>query len=257
MESTPNPWSLQGKRVLITGATKGIGLETARQAVLLGAEIFLVARTITDVERTVSELQPTGKATGMAADLSKPAEIQHLVRELSAKWPALDVLINNTGMNIRKQFISYAEPEMDAIFQTNLMSALRLSLQVYPLLKAAGNAAIVNIASVAGTLALQSGGPYGMSKAAMIQMSRNLAIEWAKDGIRVNSVSPWYTRTPLVEPVLQDARRKEQILSRTPMARIAEPAEIARAVLFLCMDAASYITGQDLKVDGGLSANGL
>ena len=118
-------------------------------------------------------------------------------------------------------------------------------------------ASVVNMASVAGLTHLCTGTPYAMSKAALIQMTRNLAVEWAGRGIRVNAVAPWYIDTPLARQVLDDPEYRRAVLDRTPMGRIGEPAEVAAAVAFLCMPAASYITGQCLNVDGGFSVNGL
>ena len=127
----------------------------------------------------------------------------------------------------------------------------------YPLLRAAGSAAVVNVVSVAAFRNLGTGTPYAMSKAAVVQMTRALAAEWARDGIRVNAVAPWYIRTPLAEPVLQDPVRLAAILARTPAGRVGEPAEVAAATAFLCMPAASYITGQCLVVDGGFTVSGV
>ena len=115
---------------------------------------------------------------------------------------------------------------------------------------------MVNNASVAGLTHLRTGAPYGMSKAAMIQLTRNLAVEWAAEGVRVNAVAPWYIRTPLAEQVLSDPAYRQDVLQRTPMGRVGEPEECARAIAFLCMPAAAYITGQCLAVDGGFSVYG-
>jgi Tropinone reductase 1 len=116
--------------------------------------------------------------------------------------------------------------------------------------------AVVNIVSVAGLTHLRSGAPYAMSKAAIHQLTRNLAVEWAGAGIRVNAVAPWYTRTPLVDQLLEDKEYLAAVLDRTPLGRIAEPEEIASVVAFLCMPVASYLTGQCIAVDGGFMVNG-
>jgi Tropinone reductase 1 len=115
---------------------------------------------------------------------------------------------------------------------------------------------VVNNASVAGLTHLRTGAPYGMSKAGMIQLTRNLSAEWAEEGIRVNAVAPWYIRTPLADQVLRDPAFREEVLNRTPMGRVGEVEECARAIAFLCMPAASYITGHCLVVDGGFSIFG-
>jgi Tropinone reductase 1 len=113
------------------------------------------------------------------------------------------------------------------------------------------NAAIVNVGSVSGIVHVRTGSPYGMTKAALHQMTRNLACEWAEDGIRVNAVAPWYIRTQRSEPALADAEYLEEVLDRTPMGRIGEPEEVAGAVAFLCLPASSYVTGEVVAVDGG------
>jgi Tropinone reductase 1 len=125
-----------------------------------------------------------------------------------------------------------------------------------PVLREQAPACVVNNASVAGLTHLRTGAPYGMSKAAMIQLTRNLAVEWAPWDIRVNAVAPWYIDTPLARQVLADPDYERQVLERTPMGRVGRPEEVARAIAFLCMPASAYVTGQTLAVDGGFSVYG-
>jgi len=145
----------------------------------------------------------------------------------------------------------------ERILTTNLTSAILLSRDLHPRLCEARGASVIHIGSVAGSLALPTGVAYAASKAALAQAARTLALEWARDQIRVNTVAPWYTRTPLVEPVLSRPEMLAAILGRTPLGRIAEPAEVATVVAFLAMPAASYVTGQCIAVDGGMSIQGL
>ena len=251
-------WTLQGKKALITGSTKGIGLAAAQEMAELGAEVFINSRHAGEVEKTVEELTRAGHvAYGFAADLSTHEGREQLLRSVQQRWSHLDILVNNVGMNIRKSFADYEETEYRQIFETNLMSALALTQACYPMLKAAGRASVVNVASVAALVDVRSGAPYGMTKAAMVQMTRSLAVEWAPEGIRVNAVSPWYTRTPLAAPVLEQPERLQLILNRTPMGRIAEAEEMAGIIAFLAMEQSSYVTGQNIVADGGMTCAGL
>jgi Tropinone reductase 1 len=171
-------------------------------------------------------------------------------------WGKLDILVNNVGTNIRKKTFDYSYDEFDKILHTNLRSAFELSKSLYPLLKKTEQGNIINISSVAGLTHLRTGSIYGMTKAALIQLTKNLAGEWATDGIRVNAVAPWYIRTPLAETVLKNKEYYNEVLSRTPMKKVGNPEDVAAAVAFLCMPSAAYITGQCIAVDGGFTING-
>lgn len=251
-------WTLTGKKALVTGGTKGIGQATALELLALGAEVGIVARNAAEVEQLVAEWQGQGyQVWGIAADLVRPDDRGDILEAIQGRWDHLDILVNNVGTNIRKAFTEYDSTEYRHIFDTNLTSAMGLTQSLFPLLEKAGKGSVINVASVAGMVDVRSGAPYGMTKAALIQMSRHLAVEWAPFGIRVNTVSPWYTRTPLAEPVLQQPDRLQHILDRTPLGRIAEAEEVAAAIAFLAMDGAGYITGHNLVVDGGMTVQGL
>ena len=252
------PWTLAGKRALITGGSKGIGLAAADEFLALGAEVLIVARGQAELDRVVGERVATGlKIDGVQADVGSAAGRQTVLDAVRFRWDGLDVLVNNAGTNIRRPTVEYAAEQVQHIFETNFTSAYELARALHPLLCAGSGPSVVNVASVAGMLDVGSGSPYAATKAALIQLTRSLAGEWARDGIRVNVVSPWYTETPLAAPVLQDAERLDRILKRTPLARIAAAEEVAAAIAFLAMDKAAYITGANLVVDGGMTIEGL
>jgi Tropinone reductase 1 len=250
-----NRWNLKNKKALVTGGTKGIGKAITQEFIELGADVLVVARNEADFLTLKSEIK-SDQLDFLQADLSKSEDIQKVVEQTKNKWNALDILVNNVGMNIRKKTIEYSSEQYDRIMNTNLRSAFELSKQLYPHLKRSEQGNIVNISSVAGQMHLRTGSIYGMTKAAMIQLTKNLAGEWAQDNIRVNAVSPWYINTPLAQTVLKDKDYYDEVISRTPIKRIGNPEDVSAAVAFLCMPAAAHITGQCISVDGGFTIYG-
>ena len=250
-------WTLEGKRALITGGTKGIGLAIAEVFMELGAEVLIVARHTAPCEALLARWRDRRwTAHAVAADVSSVDAFPLIAEEVQRIWGTLDILVNNAGTNIRRKTLAYDREELDTILRTNLVSAYELSRTVHPLFLKSRGGSIVNIASVAALTSISTGSPYAMTKAAMIQLTRNLAVEWAGDNIRVNAVAPWYIRTPLSEPVLKDPDYLSRVLARTPLGRVGVPEDVAGATAFLCMPAASYITGQCIAVDGGFSVYG-
>jgi tropinone reductase I len=252
------PWNLKGKKALITGGTKGIGLAIVNEFAALGSEVFFIARSKDEVKALVTKLKDSGHhADGLPGDLADGAFRKQLIDKISSKWPSLDILVNNVGTNIRKKIVDYTEEEYRKVFEVNLFSSIEMCRLCFPLLKESGNGSVINLASVAGTLDVMTGAPYGMTKASLIQLSRHLAAEWASFNIRVNAVSPWYIETPLASPVLSQPERLAKIIARTPMSRIGQPDEVAGIVAFLAMEHSSYVTGQNFIIDGGMSIKGL
>jgi Tropinone reductase 1 len=251
---TQSAWQLRGRNALVTGGTRGIGRAIAIELLELGAHVALVARSQTEVDAAVRELGD--RVSGVAADVTSAADRARIVGHVRERGP-LHVLVHNAGSNVRARLIDYDDATIERMIALNLTAPLLLSRDLHPALRDAQSASVIHVSSIAGLVALPTGVAYAAAKAGIAQVARTLALEWARDGIRVNTVAPWYTRTPLVEPVLGQPERLAAILARTPLGRIAEPHEVAAAVAFLALPAASYITGQCLAVDGGMSIQGL
>ena len=247
---TQSAWQLGGRNALVTGGTKGIGRAIVEELRALGASVTLVARSQADVDAATRELG----VAGVAADVTSAADRARIVAAIAGP---LHILVHNAGGNVRNRLVEYDDATIERLLALNLTGPILLSRDLHPRLREAGDASVIHIGSVAGGLALPTGVAYAAAKAGLAQAARTLALEWTRDGIRVNTVSPWYTRTPLVASVLARPEALAAILARTPMGRIAEPREVATAVAFLAMPAASYITGQCLSVDGGMSIQGL
>lgn len=249
-----NRWLLTGKTAVVTGGSKGIGAAIVDDFIGLGAAVLAVARKAEDLEKL--HQQYSERLFTFVADVSTPEGREALVAHVESLWGKLDILVNNAGTNVRKPTAEYTPEEYDFVMNTNLRSAFELSRKFYPLLKTSDQGNIIQISSVAGLTHVRTGSIYGMTKAAMNQLTRNLAAEWAPDGIRVNAVAPWYIATPLAQTVLQNKEFRDAVVGRTPMQQVGNPEDVAGAVSFLCMPAAAYITGQTLAVDGGFTING-
>ena len=246
-------WRLDGPLALVTGASAGIGRAIAAELMGFGATVLMVARDEAALETVRDELEAEtgGEAQVFAADVANADDRRALLDWVEDFGGDLNILVNNAGGNLTRAATEYSEQEWRDIFEVNTFSALELSRYAHPLLTRHASSSIVNVGSVSGLTHVRTGVAYGMSKAAMHQMTRNLAVEWAEDGVRVNAVAPWYIRTRRTSPKLADADYLDEVLLRTPMGRVGEPQEVAAAVAFLCLPAAGYITGECIAVDGG------
>ncbi|MBB5322943.1 NAD(P)-dependent dehydrogenase (short-subunit alcohol dehydrogenase family) [Anoxybacillus tepidamans] len=249
---------LDGKTAIVTGAGRGIGKAIAIGFAEAGADVAILSRTKEDLERTAFEIEKFGKkAYVIPADVTNRGAVQEAVTEIKKQAGQIDILVNNAGMNIRTPALEVTDAEWETIMNTNLKSAFMMSQEVGAIIKDQGSGGrIINISSVAGHVALRTGVVYAATKAALIQMTKVLAFEWGKFGINVNSIGPWYFKTPLTEKLLQNQQYVNDILAVTPLKRIGELPELVGPAVFLASDAGSYVTGQTLFVDGGMTIHG-
>lgn len=241
--------SLSGKLALITGAGSGIGLGIAHELVDAGARVALVGRREQPLRDAVAELGAA--ASYYVADITQTRELPALVERIEQKYP-IDILINNAGINIKKPFLEYSEEEFDRVVAIQEKAVFMLTKEVarYMVLRKAGS--IINISSLSARIGMPSNQAYTMCKGGIVALTRSLMVELAPYNIRVNSVNPGYILTDMVKSINKNTPERLEIMkSATPLKRFGTTKEIGMAVAFLASDAASFITGNDLYVDGG------
>lgn len=244
-----------GRVVLVTGAGRGIGRAVAEAFGEAGATVALAARSEPELEETARAITGRGGVASVhPADVADLPAGEVLVAGVLARHGRIDVLVNNAGTSARQMALEVTEEAWDRMYALNVRGLFFLTRAVGRAMVARRAGAVVNIGSVAQALARREMAAYASSKAAVAQITRVLAAEWAPYNVRVNCVAPGYVRTPLTEPVFRRPGFLDEVQARTPMGRVADPAEIAGPVLFLASDLASFITGQTLFVDGGWTA---
>jgi NAD(P)-dependent dehydrogenase (short-subunit alcohol dehydrogenase family) len=248
----PLSFSLKGKTALVTGGGTGIGLAISQAFVEAGARVILTGRRESVLQEAAQNL---GKhAIYHVGDLSQVETIPTLVAAMAKDEAPINILVNNAGVNAKKPALEVTDEDFDRIVQTNLNGLFALTREVARSMATRGGGAILNITSMTALYGLPKVPAYSAAKAAVLGLTRALAVEWAPHHIRVNALAPGFIFSEMTDKALNsDPERKRRVLERTPMGRMGQPEEIAAAAVFLCSDAASFITGVNLPVDGGNS----
>jgi 3-oxoacyl-[acyl-carrier protein] reductase len=243
---------LSGRVAIVTGGSRGIGRAVVTELARAGCRVAVVATSESSAGQGVAAAEEAGgEARAFAADVRDGARAAEVVGEVVSAWGRLDVLVNNAGVTRDGLLMRMADEDIEAVLDTNLKAALlwcRAALK--PMMKARSGS-IVNISSIVGLMGSAGQSNYAAAKAGLFGLTRSLAAELGGRGVRVNAIAPGYIQTDMTAELPQEVR--ERSLARIPLGRLGEPADIARGVLFLASDAASYVTGATLVIDGGMS----
>jgi len=246
--------SLKNKVVLITGASRGIGQAAALGLAQAGADLAIASRKLPDLEKAAAEIKKTGrKCVPIAAHTGKIEEINTLVKRVVEEFGRIDVLVNNAATNpTMASALDIDDRAWDSIMNLNLKGLFFLSQAVARVMKEKGGGNIINVASIAG-ITPDILPVYSISKAGVIMATKVMAQQWAQYNIRVNAIAPGLTKTRFSEALWKNDDILKIAMSRTPMARPAEPEEMVGAIIYLASDASSYVTGQVIAIDGGVT----
>ncbi len=249
---------LNGRTAVVVGGTSGIGRAIAHGLAEAGADVICTSRREEQVEVAAAEIETLGRRTlRVTSDVSDKSSIEGLLAESVAAFGKVDILVNSAGRTKREPTLDLEEETWNAILETNLTGTLRTCQVFGRHMIDKGYGRIVNIASLSTFVSLFEVAAYSASKAAVASLTKSLAIEWAKHGVNVNAIAPGVFRTALNEKLLDESERGREFLTRTPMGRFGKVEELAGAAVFLASDAASYVTGEVLVVDGGFLASGV
>ena len=252
---TPSMFSLAGRRALVTGSSRGIGLAIARAYAQAGADIILNGRnqeTLGEAAQTLASEGATVKA--LAFDVTSEDSVEEAIGYAEAELGPIDILDNNAGMQHRVPLEDFPLEKFRQVIDTNLTSAFLVGKAVAKGMIARRHGKIINICSVMSALARPSIAPYAASKAAIANLTRGMAVDWAKHGLNINGIAPGYISTEMNEALLANAEFTGWVEGRTPMGRWGDPSELGGAAVFLASEAATFINGHILYVDGGFTA---
>ena len=252
--------NLENRTAFITGGSKGLGKTSALALAEAGANLILVSRTQSLLEEVANDIEKkySVKVLPVAADVTKADELERILQKATKEFDTIDILFNNAGITVKKSIMDLGEEEWDYVLDCNLKGVYLCSKIVGKQLIKQQRGKVINMASVGGQVAFIHSSAYCASKGGLIALTKVLAAEWAPYNINVNAIAPGYIETDLARATMKTKPDlKEKVLNRTPLNRLGKPEEIAPAVVFLASDAANYITGATLNIDGGMTALGV
>lgn len=250
-----DPFDLRGKVAVVTGSTRGIGRAIAERMAQRGARVVVSSRDPEAVAATARAIEDAGgEALGVAAHVGHKDQLQHLVQRTIERFGGIDILVGNAAVNpYFGPLAGISDEAYDRIMNSNVRSTLWLANFAFPSMAERGGGAAIFLSSIAGLSGTAAIGAYAISKAALIQLARNLAVEWGPRGIRVNCLAPGIVKTEFARALWDNPAIADPAIARTALKRLAEPDDVAGAAVFLASRAASYITGQALVIDGGVT----
>lgn len=250
-----NEKALTGRVAVITGGSRGLGRAMAEALAADGASIALVARDVAKLKETAEAIQRAGgEAATFVADVSDESQVARVEKEILARFHKVHILINNAGINIRKNIHEFTLEEWNRVINSNLTSVFLMCRAFVPHMKGQGYGRIINLTSIMSHVSMPMRGAYSSSKAALLGLTRAMAHELAPEGITVVGISPGVFGTEMNLPILDNPELNAQFMSKIPMKRLGKVEEIGHLARFICSEGAGYITGTDILIDGGWCA---
>jgi NAD(P)-dependent dehydrogenase (short-subunit alcohol dehydrogenase family) len=248
-------FDLSDKVAMVTGSTRGLGEVTAMALAKAGAEVAVCGRNPVDLERVSSAIREVGRnSAGFSLDVTSKQSVHDGVDQILKHFGKVDILVNNAGLNHRVPVLEFPEEAWDLVLTTNLKGFFLVAQAVVPQMIERGYGKVINMSSILGKIGLPNQLAYASAKGGVDQMTKVMAIEWAKQGVRVNAIGPTYFETEMVKQIRDDAERFNFINERTPMGRWGYLPELEGIVIFLAAPASDFITGQTIYIDGGWTA---